>query len=52
VGKEARGLWRDGELVRRVRGGRGSPYGSLHRGMTRAGRHNGDGVVWGRGDWL
>jgi hypothetical protein len=50
VGKEARGLWRDGELVGGVRGGRSSQYGALHGGVTRAGRHNGDGAVWGWGD--
>jgi hypothetical protein len=52
VGKEARGLRRDGELVGGVHEGRCSSYGALHRGATRAGRHNGDGVVRGRGDRL
>jgi hypothetical protein len=30
----------------------GSPYGALHGGATRAGRHNGDGMVQGLGGWL
>jgi hypothetical protein len=34
VGKEARGLRRDGEPVGGVRGGRGSIYGALHGGVT------------------